>query len=207
VPVPETDPFYASADKWQPTASYCPSASGSSSGKFRRAYLQRTFSARSSQALTVLVPVSTVGVMGDERSYENVIAIRCVDTTDFMTADFSHIPYEVLGTISSRIINEVRGVKRCQFRGVQGLPVPSRRCYRRLVIHIVTFRPQQVHPALVIRNRRASDGLMGVRDPDDVPPAHGGLRYWPSITARSRMPGPCQATATLSPYVDSAWRT
>ena len=67
---------------------------------------------RISQALTVLVPVSTVGVMGDERSYENVIAIRSVDTTDFMTADFSHIPYEVLGTISSRIINEVRGVNR-----------------------------------------------------------------------------------------------
>ncbi len=65
-----------------------------------------------SQALAVLVPVSTVGVMGDERSYENVVAIRAVDTTDFMTADFSHIPYEVLGTISSRIINEVRGVNR-----------------------------------------------------------------------------------------------
>jgi GMP synthase (glutamine-hydrolysing) len=65
-----------------------------------------------SQTLAVLVPVSTVGVMGDERSYEDVIAIRSVDTTDFMTADFSHIPYEVLGTISSRIINEVRGVNR-----------------------------------------------------------------------------------------------
>jgi GMP synthase (glutamine-hydrolysing) len=65
-----------------------------------------------SQALAVLVPVETVGVMGDERSYENVIAIRCVETTDFMTADFSHIPYEVLGTISTRIINEVRGVNR-----------------------------------------------------------------------------------------------
>ncbi len=67
---------------------------------------------RISQALAVLVPVSTVGVMGDERSYEDVIAIRAVDTTDFMTADFSHIPYEVLSTISSRIINEVRGVNR-----------------------------------------------------------------------------------------------
>ena len=65
-----------------------------------------------SQALAVLVPVSTVGVMGDERSYENVIAIRAVETTDFMTADFSHIPYEVLGTVSSRIINEIRGVNR-----------------------------------------------------------------------------------------------
>ncbi len=67
---------------------------------------------KTAQALCVLVPVSTVGVMGDERSYENVIAIRCVDTVDFMTADFSQIPYDVLGTISSRIINEVRGVNR-----------------------------------------------------------------------------------------------
>lgn len=65
-----------------------------------------------SQALTVLLPIGTVGVMGDERSYENVIAIRAVETNDFMTADFSHIPFEVLGLISSRIINEVRGVNR-----------------------------------------------------------------------------------------------
>ncbi len=65
-----------------------------------------------SQALAILVPVSTVGVMGDERSYENVVALRAVDTTDFMTADFSRIPYEVLSTIASRIINEVRGVNR-----------------------------------------------------------------------------------------------
>lgn len=64
------------------------------------------------QALAVLVPVSTVGVMGDERSYENVIAIRAVETSDFMTADFSQIPYDVLGIVSSRIINEVRGVNR-----------------------------------------------------------------------------------------------
>jgi GMP synthase (glutamine-hydrolysing) len=65
-----------------------------------------------SQTLAVLVPVETVGVMGDERTYENVIAIRSVDTTDFMTADFSRIPYEILSLISSRIINEVRGVNR-----------------------------------------------------------------------------------------------
>jgi GMP synthase (glutamine-hydrolysing) len=65
-----------------------------------------------SQALAVLLPVSTVGVMGDERSYENVVAIRAVETFDFMTADFSRIPHEVLGMISSRIINEVRGVNR-----------------------------------------------------------------------------------------------
>ncbi|MBC8218299.1 MAG: glutamine-hydrolyzing GMP synthase [Planctomycetes bacterium] len=65
-----------------------------------------------SQALAVLLPVSTVGVMGDERSYENVIALRAVETIDFMTADFSRIPYETLGLIASRIINEVRGVNR-----------------------------------------------------------------------------------------------
>ncbi|MHC4418432.1 MAG: glutamine-hydrolyzing GMP synthase [Planctomycetota bacterium] len=65
-----------------------------------------------SQALAVLLPVSTVGVMGDERSYENVIAIRAVETPDFMTADFSRIPYEVLACVSNRIINEVRGVNR-----------------------------------------------------------------------------------------------
>ena len=65
-----------------------------------------------SQALAVLLPVATVGVMGDERSYENVIAIRVVETRDFMTADFSRIPYEVLGVISNRIINEVRGINR-----------------------------------------------------------------------------------------------
>jgi len=65
-----------------------------------------------SQALAVLLPVSTVGVMGDERSYENVIAVRAVETPDFMTADFSQIPYDVLGVISGRIINEVRGVNR-----------------------------------------------------------------------------------------------
>jgi GMP synthase (glutamine-hydrolysing) len=65
-----------------------------------------------SQALAILIPVSTVGVMGDERSYENVIAIRAVETSDFMTADFSHIPYEVLATMSNRIINEIRGVNR-----------------------------------------------------------------------------------------------
>jgi GMP synthase (glutamine-hydrolysing) len=65
-----------------------------------------------SQALAVVLPISTVGVMGDERSYENVVAIRAVETVDFMTADFSRIPHEVLGIISNRIINEVRGVNR-----------------------------------------------------------------------------------------------
>ena len=64
------------------------------------------------QSFAVLLPIQTVGVMGDGRTYENVVAIRAVDSRDAMTADWSKLPYEVLGIISSRIINEVRGVNR-----------------------------------------------------------------------------------------------
>jgi GMP synthase (glutamine-hydrolysing) len=65
-----------------------------------------------SQVFAVLLPVQAVGVMGDGRTYEWVVAIRAVETQDFMTADWARIPYDVLATISSRIINEVRGVNR-----------------------------------------------------------------------------------------------
>jgi GMP synthase (glutamine-hydrolysing) len=64
------------------------------------------------QSFAVLLPVRTVGVMGDERTYENVIAIRSVDSLDAMTADWTRIPYDVLARISNRIINQVRGVNR-----------------------------------------------------------------------------------------------
>jgi GMP synthase (glutamine-hydrolysing) len=64
------------------------------------------------QAFAVLLPVQTVGVMGDERTYENVIALRAVTSVDGMTADWAHIPDEMLAKISNRIINEVRGVNR-----------------------------------------------------------------------------------------------
>ena len=64
------------------------------------------------QAFAVLLPLGTVGVMGDERTYENTIAIRAVNTPDFMTADWVPMPYELLGRISARIVNEVRGVNR-----------------------------------------------------------------------------------------------
>ncbi len=67
------------------------------------------------QAFAVLLPIKTVGVMGDERTYENVIAVRAVKSVDGMTADWAKIPYEVLGIISNRIINEVVGVNRVVF--------------------------------------------------------------------------------------------
>ncbi|MCS5636750.1 MAG: glutamine-hydrolyzing GMP synthase [Myxococcota bacterium] len=64
------------------------------------------------QALVVFLPVSSVGVMGDARTYENAVAVRCVTSADAMTADFAHVPWEVLGRISNRIINEVKGINR-----------------------------------------------------------------------------------------------
>ena len=64
------------------------------------------------QSFAVLLPIKTVGVMGDERTYENVIAVRVVDSLDAMTADWSRVPYEVLERISNRIINSVKGVNR-----------------------------------------------------------------------------------------------
>ena len=67
---------------------------------------------KTAQTFVVLLPVRSVGVMGDGRTYENVVAVRSVDTSDFMTADWSRIPYDVLAVISNRIINEVRGVNR-----------------------------------------------------------------------------------------------
>ena len=64
------------------------------------------------QSFAVLLPIRTVGVMGDERSYENVIALRVVDSQDGMTANWVPLPADLLARISNRIINEVRGVNR-----------------------------------------------------------------------------------------------
>lgn len=64
------------------------------------------------QSFAVLLPIKTVGVMGDQRTYENVIAIRCVSSVDGMTADWVQLPYELLGKIANKIINEVHGVNR-----------------------------------------------------------------------------------------------
>lgn len=65
-----------------------------------------------SQAFAVLLPVKSVGVMGDYRTYENVAALRSVESEDFMTADWSHLPHELLGRVANRIVNEVRGINR-----------------------------------------------------------------------------------------------
>jgi GMP synthase (glutamine-hydrolysing) len=67
------------------------------------------------QSFAVLLPIKTVGVMGDERTYENVLCLRVVDSVDAMTADWTRVPYEILARISNRIINNVRGVNRVVF--------------------------------------------------------------------------------------------
>lgn len=67
---------------------------------------------QTAQAFAVLLPVRSVGVMGDERTYDNTIALRAVQTEDYMTADWSHLPYDLLARISTRIINQVKGVNR-----------------------------------------------------------------------------------------------
>jgi GMP synthase (glutamine-hydrolysing) len=67
------------------------------------------------QAFAVLLPVQSVGVMGDERTYEHVVAVRAVTSLDAMTADVAELPYDLLKRISNRIINEVRGINRVAY--------------------------------------------------------------------------------------------
>ena len=74
-----------------------------------------------SQAFAVFLPVKSVAVLGDARAYDYVIALRAVETVDFMTANWAHLPYEVLGRISNRIINEVKGISRVVY-DISGKP-------------------------------------------------------------------------------------
>jgi GMP synthase (glutamine-hydrolysing) len=69
-------------------------------------------SSGTSQAFAVLLPVRSVGVMGDQRTYQEAIALRAVTTQDFMTADWARLPYDLLAKVANRIVNEVEGVNR-----------------------------------------------------------------------------------------------
>jgi GMP synthase (glutamine-hydrolysing) len=75
----------------------------------------KTWYDATSQAFTVFLPVKSVGVMGDGRTYDYVVALRAVVTSDFMTADWAELPYALLKKVSGRIINEVRGINRVTY--------------------------------------------------------------------------------------------
>ena len=91
-------------------------AEGHPVGHFHKNWYEAT-----SQAFAVFLPVKSVGVMGDGRTYEWVVALRAVQTQDFMTAHWAHLPYELLGKVSNRIINEVRGINRVVY-DISGKP-------------------------------------------------------------------------------------
>ncbi len=91
-------------------------ASGEPAGHFHKNWYEAT-----SQAFAVFLPVKSVGVMGDGRTYEYVVALRAVQTQDFMTAHWAHLPHELLGRVSNRIINEVRGINRVVY-DISGKP-------------------------------------------------------------------------------------
>ena len=74
-----------------------------------------------SQAFVVFLPVKSVGVMGDGRRYDYVVSLRAVETIDFMTARWAHLPYSFLGLVSNRIINEINGISRVTY-DISGKP-------------------------------------------------------------------------------------
>jgi GMP synthase (glutamine-hydrolysing) len=82
---------------------------------YRDEHTGKTWYDLTSQAFTVFLPVKSVGVMGDGRTYDYVVALRAVQTSDFMTADWAELPYPLLKRVSSRIINEVRGINRVTY--------------------------------------------------------------------------------------------
>ena len=76
---------------------------------------------KTAQAFAVFLPVKSVGVMGDGRTYEYVVALRAVETSDFMTANWAPLPYDLLSRVSNRIINEVKGINRVVY-DISGKP-------------------------------------------------------------------------------------
>ncbi|XMR33373.1 hypothetical protein ACLK12_13465 [Escherichia coli] len=94
---------------------------GSLSEELRKADLYNQVS----QAFAVFLPVRSVGVMGDGRKYDWVIALRAVETIDFMTAHWAHLPYDFLGHVSNGIINEINGTSRWCTTSPANRPQPS----------------------------------------------------------------------------------
>ena len=95
-----------------PTSCAAPTRSSSTSCAWRATTDGQSWYDKTAQAFAVFLPVRSVGVMGDGRTYENAVALRAVQTTDFMTAHWAHLPHELLAKVSNRIINEVRGINR-----------------------------------------------------------------------------------------------
>jgi GMP synthase (glutamine-hydrolysing) len=93
-----------------------PAVQGIDSGEAPKNWYEAT-----SQAFAVFLPVKSVGVMGDGRTYEWVVALRAVQTLDFMTAQWAHLPHALLANVSNRIINEVRGINRVVY-DISGKP-------------------------------------------------------------------------------------
>src|SRR6185437_1272605 len=88
-----------------------------------------------SQAFAVFLPVRSVGVVGDGRAYEWVVALRAVETIDFMTAHWAHLPYEFLGRVSNRIINELHGISRVVY-DISGKPPATIEWERRSAVAV-----------------------------------------------------------------------
>ena len=107
--------FWAKSKKNTPTCCAVPTRSSLKSCATSPTNTGKTWYDLTSQAFTVFLPVKSVGVMGDGRTYDYVVALRAVQTSDFMTADWAELPYALLKKVSGRIINEVRGINRVTY--------------------------------------------------------------------------------------------
>jgi GMP synthase (glutamine-hydrolysing) len=112
--IPNEEPSPVAGEKSNESASLPLPPAGEGGGE-GAASAPRTWYDATSQAFTVFLPVKSVGVMGDGRTYDYVVALRAVQTSDFMTADWAELPYALLKKVSSRIINEVRGINRVTY--------------------------------------------------------------------------------------------
>ena len=116
-------PFASSPREWGELRAtpFAPSPRERGEGRGEGKRELQTWYDATSQAFAVFLPVKSVGVMGDGRTYEYVVALRAVQTEDFMTAHWAHLPHDLLGRVSNRIINEVRGINRVVY-DISGKP-------------------------------------------------------------------------------------